>query len=90
MLISSDNPDLPTDIIDLKTQDRSSFKRQNPVLVWNCLVTYQGFVWSLGGRHSEQTIYRLNDQCHFQESQMKLPRKNCKTIYKYNLRPVLQ
>jgi len=41
MLISSDNPDLPTDIIDLKSQERSSFKRQNPVLVWNCLVTYQ-------------------------------------------------
>ena len=41
MLISSDNPDLPTDIIELKSQERSSFKRQNPVLVWNCLVTYQ-------------------------------------------------
>lgn len=46
------------------------------VLCYLLIGPNEGFIWSLGGRHSEQTIYRLNDQCHFQESQMKLPRKH--------------
>ena len=74
MMISSDNPDLPTDIIHIKSFEKMSFRRQNPVLVWNCLVNFKGFLWSFGGRHSEKTVYKLDSTCHFQENRLKLPR----------------
>ena len=73
-MISSDNPDLPTDIIHIKSFEKMSFRRQNPVLVWNCLVNFKGFLWSFGGRHSEKTVYKLDSTCHFQENRLKLPR----------------
>ena len=74
MMMSSDNPDLPTDIVHIKSYEKMSFRRQNPVLVWNCLVNFKGFLWSFGGRHSEKTIYKLDSTCHFQENRLKLPR----------------
>ena len=74
LLLSSDNPDLPNDVINIKTFEKVAFRRQNPVLVWNCVVNFKGFLWSFGGRHSEKSIYKLDNSCHFEENRLKLPR----------------
>ena len=74
LVMSSEDPDSPSDMINIKTLSKISFQVSYPKLQWHCLENFYGNVYSIGGRHTEYEIYELDKSCRFQRMDITLPK----------------
>ncbi|CAG5102093.1 Oidioi.mRNA.OKI2018_I69.chr1.g139.t1.cds [Oikopleura dioica] len=74
LVMSADEPNSSSDMINLKTLSNVNFQISFPKLQWHCLENYYGNVYSIGGRHTEYEIYELDGSCRFQRMDITLPK----------------
>lgn len=74
LVMSSDDPDSSSDLINIKTLSKVNFQVSYPKLQWHCMENFYGNIYSIGGRHTEYEIYELDKNCRFQRMDITLPK----------------